>query len=93
MKHFPVDFQLVITAEDVKSYKPAPAHFNKAREKIGSRKWLHVAGSLYHDIQPTYKLGIDSIWVNRKHVKPSLTSANSVKRKVTDLDELTRILT
>jgi 2-haloalkanoic acid dehalogenase type II len=65
-KHFTVDFELVITAQQVGSYKPAPAHFLTARERIGPTPWLHAAQSNFHDIVPTNRLGIPNAWINRK---------------------------
>ncbi|HEU4522767.1 MAG TPA: HAD-IA family hydrolase [Thermoanaerobaculia bacterium] len=65
-RHFAVDFEIVITAEQVKSYKPARAHFDAAREQIGRRRWLHAAQSNYHDIVPANALGIDTAWINRR---------------------------
>ncbi len=61
-------FDHVITAEQVKSYKPSHNNFLKAIEKIGLPKEqvLHVAQSIYHDIIPTRALGISSVWVNRR---------------------------
>lgn len=69
-KHFTVDFDLVITAEEVGSYKPAPMHFLAARERIGDAKWLHAAQSNFHDIVPTNALGISNAWINRRAQKP-----------------------
>ena len=45
-------FDQVITAEQVRSYKPAPAHFHEALKRLAlpREKVLHVAQSLYHDI-------------------------------------------
>ena len=43
--------------ENVRSYKPAPAHFEEARKIIGERSWVHVAASWYHDIEPVVRLG------------------------------------
>ena len=61
LKHFPVSFDLIVTAEQVHAYKPSRAHFDRAREVIGWEKdWVHVAGSLYHDIGPAQRLGIKS---------------------------------
>ena len=62
-----VEFDVVVTAEQVRSYKPALRNFNVASERMGVRKesWLHVAESLYHDIGPANQLGIKSVWVNR----------------------------
>ena len=66
-KHFTVDFDLIITAEQVRSYKPATGHFVAAREAIGDARWLHAAQSNFHDIVPCNALGIPTAWVNRRH--------------------------
>ena len=65
-KHLGVAFDFVVTAQQVGSYKPAPAHFTVARQRIGAARWLHVAQSLFHDIQPARAHGITSAWINRK---------------------------
>jgi 2-haloacid dehalogenase/putative hydrolase of the HAD superfamily len=65
-RHFKVDFDLVVTAQQVRSYKPDPAHFKEAERRIGGRKgWVHVASSYYYDVEPCVKLKIPVIWVNR----------------------------
>lgn len=69
-KHFTVDFDLVITAQQVRSYKPAHAHFLTAKERIGKTPWLHAAESNFHDIVPTNVLGIDNAWINRLRQQP-----------------------
>jgi len=66
-----VEFDFVVTAEDVGSYKPAPAHFNRALELlagagIDKSRVLHVAQSLYHDHVPAKALGLKTVWVNRR---------------------------
>jgi 2-haloalkanoic acid dehalogenase type II len=65
-KHFTVGFDLVITAQQVRSYKPGHAHFLAARERIGDAKWLHAAQSNFHDIVPANQLGIPNAWINRR---------------------------
>ena len=65
-QHFPVHFDVLVTAEQVRSYKPAPPHFFAARERIGDRRWLHAAQSYFHDVVPAGQLGIPVVWVNRK---------------------------
>ena len=62
-----VEFDAVVTAEQVGSYKPDMRNFEVARERMGVEKerWLHVAESRYHDIGPANRLGIASVWVNR----------------------------
>ena len=65
-RHFTVPFEIVITAESVRSYKPGHAHFLAAREKIGKTPWLHAAQSYFHDVVPARALGIPVAWINRK---------------------------
>jgi 2-haloacid dehalogenase/putative hydrolase of the HAD superfamily len=65
-RHIPLDFDLVVTAQQVRSYKPDPAHFTECERRIGSKKgWVHVAASYYHDVEPCVKKKIPVIWVNR----------------------------
>ncbi len=66
-RHIPTDFDLVVTAQQVRSYKPDPAHFTECARRVGSKKgWVHVAASLYHDVEPCLKARVPVIWVNRK---------------------------
>jgi 2-haloacid dehalogenase/putative hydrolase of the HAD superfamily len=65
-RHFTVDFGLIVTAQQVRSYKPAPAHFVEALGRAGGRRLLHAAQSYFHDIVPTAAMGIPSAWVKRK---------------------------
>jgi 2-haloacid dehalogenase len=65
-RHIPVDFDLVVTAQQVRSYKPDPAHFTECERRIGGKKgWVHIASSYYHDVEPCIKKKIQVIWVNR----------------------------
>jgi 2-haloacid dehalogenase len=65
-RHIPVDFDLVVTAQQVRSYKPDPAHFTECERRIGGKKgWVHIASSYYHDVEPCIKKKIPVIWVNR----------------------------
>lgn len=65
-RHFSVQFDLIVTAQQVRSYKPGPAHFAAAREAIGQARWLHAAQSNFHDVVPANALGIPTAWVNRR---------------------------
>jgi 2-haloacid dehalogenase/putative hydrolase of the HAD superfamily len=65
-RHFTVPFELVVTAESVRSYKPGRAHFLTARRKLGDARWLHAAQSYFHDVVPAKALGIPIAWINRK---------------------------
>ena len=65
-RHIPTDFDLVVTAQQVRSYKPDPAHFTECERRIGGKKgWVHIAASYYHDVEPCLKKKIPVIWVNR----------------------------
>ena len=65
-RHIPLDFDLVVTAQQVRSYKPDPAHFTECERRIGGKKgWVHVAASYYHDVDPCLKKKIPVVWVNR----------------------------
>lgn len=66
-QHLEVDFDLLVTAQQVRSYKPAPAHFEHALESLGGDRgrMLHVAQSYFHDIRPARLLGVATVWVNR----------------------------
>lgn len=69
VRHLGVSFEALITAEQLVSYKPRPAHFLAAQQQLGVAKEriLHVACSLYHDIRPALELGLRTAWINRKH--------------------------
>jgi len=71
-RHFSVEFDLVVTAEDVQSYKPAHPHFLRMIQQVSDRgRVLHVAQSLYHDGVPAGELGLHYVWINRYHGKSS----------------------
>jgi 2-haloacid dehalogenase len=69
-RHFRSDFDLVVTAQQVRSYKPDPAHFNEAERRIGGKRgWVHVGASYYHDVEPCLKKRVPVVWVNRRKQK------------------------
>jgi 2-haloacid dehalogenase len=63
-----VPFAEVVTAQQVRSYKPARAHFDAVLRRLGlpRERVLHVAQSLFHDIAPATALGFPCVWVNRR---------------------------
>jgi 2-haloalkanoic acid dehalogenase type II len=65
-RRFTVPFDLIVTAGQVRSYKPAHGHFEEARRRIGAGRWLHAAQSHFHDVVPCRALGIPVAWINRK---------------------------
>jgi 2-haloacid dehalogenase len=66
-RHIPHDFDLVVTAQQVRSYKPDPAHFKEFARRIGGKKgWVHVSSSYYHDVEPCLKDKVPVVWLNRR---------------------------
>jgi 2-haloacid dehalogenase len=66
-----VRFDAVVTAEDAGAYKPAPDHFRVALARlaelgVAKDRVLHVAQSLFHDHVPAKRLGLATMWVNRR---------------------------
>jgi 2-haloacid dehalogenase len=61
----PVD--TVVTAEMVGSYKPNHNHFTRFEESFGATRdrWVHVAQSYFHDMEPARALGVPRVWINR----------------------------
>jgi len=66
-RHLRTDFDLVVTAQQVRSYKPDPAHFKEAKRRIGPRtKWVHIATGLETDVIPCVRAKVPVIWIDRK---------------------------
>ena len=61
------EFDLIVTAQRVRSYKPAAPHFDSALRHVGGDRGaiLHVAQSYFHDVRPADAHGIATLWVNR----------------------------
>jgi len=87
-----LDVDGYITAQDVGSYKPSTAHWNKFFDdyQASEQRTLHVACSIYHDIVPASKLGITNAWINRySETKPVDVNPSYV---FGDLKEILKIL-
>ncbi len=90
-RHLPSDFDLVVTAQQVRSYKPDPAHFKECERRVGGKKgWVHVASSYYHDVEPCAKLKVPVIWVNRskEQLEPSQKKPTEEVRTLLDAAKL-----
>jgi 2-haloacid dehalogenase len=69
------DFDWVVTAEQVGSYKPEPANFEAlfarlAADGVARDRILHVAQSRFHDHAPAKRLGMTTVWIDRRHDRP-----------------------
>jgi 2-haloalkanoic acid dehalogenase type II len=67
-----VDFDWIVTAQQVGSYKPNPRNFQALTDRLAAdgvpkNRILHVAQSLFHDHAPAQRLGFRSVWIDRRH--------------------------
>jgi 2-haloacid dehalogenase len=86
-----VRFDEVVTAREAGSYKPAHGHWRCFAERTGAApaEHVHVAASLFHDIEPAGELGLDSVWINRLGEE---TPVPGPKRELPDLGRLPETL-
>jgi 2-haloacid dehalogenase len=63
-----VEFEWVVTAQQVGSYKPDERNFHAAFERIDvpRERILHVAQSLFHDHVTAKRLGMTTVWIDRR---------------------------
>src|SRR5205823_13842631 len=89
-----VPFAMIVTAQQVQSYKPSLRNFEEAmkRAEIPKETMLHAAQSIYHDIDPGNALDLKNVWVNRRFGKqgPGATVTGDAKPglEVRSLSEL-----
>ena len=64
---FRTPFDLFVTAERVRGYKPARWHFRgfELLTGVARENWVHVANSWYHDVAPAQALGLRRVWLDR----------------------------
>jgi 2-haloacid dehalogenase len=92
-RHFAFDLDLVVTAQQVRSYKPDPAHFRECERRVGGRKgWVHVASGWKADIEPAVKQKVPVIWVNRRGEDPDPASKAQPTEVVADLTSAVKLL-
>jgi 2-haloacid dehalogenase len=90
MARIGVPFDLAIVASEIRSYKPAPSHWDTffARTRADRGRHVHVAASLFHDVAPAASLGLRSVWINRLGERSGLPRA----AELTDLRGLPEVL-
>jgi len=84
----PVDGQ--VTAADAGSYKPASGHWERFFDRYDANRknHVHVAASLFHDIEPANRLGLKAVWINRLGEESDLPRAAELR----DLSRLPDVL-
>jgi 2-haloacid dehalogenase len=72
-----VAVDLRIVASDIGSYKPAVRHWEAFFEQSGADRdrHVHVAASLFHDVEPAHRLGLHCAWINRLAERSDLPHA------------------
>ena len=90
----PVQFDVVVTAEEVRSYKPDLGPFRRFAQETGATpaNWIHVANSWVHDMLPAARMGLRSVWVDRdltghpaKLAERRITAMRRLPETVTDV--------
>jgi 2-haloacid dehalogenase len=64
-----VEFDWIVTAQQVGAYKPDERGFRAAFERLRlpRERILHVAQSLFHDHVTAKQLGLTTVWIDRRH--------------------------
>jgi 2-haloacid dehalogenase len=77
MESIGVEFDLAVVASEIRSYKPAPGHWEAFFASTGAdaTRHVHVAASLFHDVVPAGQMSIPCVWINRLGESPSDTAA------------------
>ncbi len=85
-----VPFDLAVVAQDVQSYKPAHGHWERFFELTTADRssHVHVAASLFHDIEPGAELGLTTIWINRLGEEADTRQLSDLAGLPDALDEL-----
>ena len=95
-RHFRVDFDLVVTAQQVRSYKPDEAHFKECARRIERRKknWVHIGSGYETDVEPCLAKRIAVIWVNRhgQKLEPNQKQPTAEVKTLREAAKLLKVL-
>lgn len=85
-----VTFDEVVVSQEIGSYKPAAGHWEEffGRTRAPCEGHVHVAASLFHDVEPASALGLRCVWINRTGERAAVQPA----RELPDLSELPETL-
>jgi len=91
LKHNNLSFDMIITSEDCRAYKPRAEMFEKALSilKLKNNQVLHVGDSIFSDVNGAKKMGIPVLWINRKNrtVPPENEKPDFVSEDLTGILE------
>lgn len=95
--HHGLNIEHVVTSEDARSYKPHPAIFEYALDKMNVKptRVMHVGDSLHSDIGGAHGLGITACWIDRTEriMDIGVEGDFSMSHKISCLKDLEPILT
>ncbi len=97
-KHLKTQFDIIFTAQQIGSYKPAERNFQHLLENIDipPDQLLHVAQSIFHDVVPAKKMGLATVWVNRRKGKEGFGATPKAHEfpdlEVPDLETLAELI-
>jgi 2-haloacid dehalogenase len=85
-------FDLVVTAERVRDYKPSASHFHYFWRSSGAELagWIHVACSWFHDIMPARTFGLRTIWLDREATGEDASAATIRVRTAVEVGQAVR---
>jgi 2-haloacid dehalogenase len=85
-----VQFDETVVASEIGSYKPARGHWDEfyARTNAERARHVHVAASVFHDIEPANELQLPTVWINRLGER----SETKPTRELADLEPLPETL-
>jgi 2-haloacid dehalogenase len=85
-----VQFDETVVASEIGSYKPARRHWDEfyARTNAEPARHVHVAASVFHDIEPANELQLPTVWINRLGER----SETKPTRELVDLEPLPETL-
>lgn len=89
-RHLGIRFDAVITAEQARAYKPSPAPFQLALERLelAPEQVLHVGQSVHHDVLPAASLGLSTVLVYRRGFGATRPTSGEPDLRVPDLKTL-----
>ena len=81
-----VEFDQILTAEEIGSYKPDLRNFDYLLARAGEAgiakdELLHTAQSLFHDHVPAKKMGFATVWIDRRAGRPGSGATPPAKAK------------
>jgi 2-haloalkanoic acid dehalogenase type II len=84
-----VPIDLLVTAKEAGSYKPAFGHWQRFFELSSAdrARYVHVGASAFHDLAAAERLGLPGVWINRLGEQSGVRRAAELSN-LSDLPEM-----